>query len=118
MAKEHISYDPAVIQEFANRLYQQARSIIITSCLRGTVIGVVAGGIIGSTIQFALLRTQQTSYSDPSSPSFEVVWIAALVFALLGAYSGYSRGKELAFKLKLDAQVALCQVQIEKNIAK
>lgn len=39
----------------------------------------------------------------------------ALIGLLVGAGIGFALGQERAFKLKLEAQVALCQVQIEKN---
>lgn len=91
MAKT-ITYDPAVIQEFATRLYDKASSIIATYTVAGLVIG-------------ALVCV--------SSHDFTVVIIGAVI----GALFGFLIGKERAFKLKLEAQVALCQVQIEKNTA-
>ncbi len=115
MPRQTVTYDPAVIQEFADRLYQQARYIVITSCLKGLVIGLLIGGVIGGAVQFALVRAQQAPYSSPISTSFDAVWIAALIVAALGAISGISRGREKSFKLRLEAQSALCQVQIEKN---
>lgn len=115
MAKRSVAYDPSVIQEFANRLYRQARWITFVSSVRGLIIGFIIGGVIGGAVLFYMLKVQQAPYSSPGSPSFEAVWICALVFAVLGAMSGYFRGRELSFKLRLEAQVALCQVQIERN---
>lgn len=94
MAKPVI-YDAAVIQEFASRLYRRASSIIATF----TVIGLIIGGVAGAA-------------------AFQSNGIAILIAAAIGAALGFSIGQERAFKLKLEAQVALCQVQIEKNTSK
>jgi len=91
-----VKYDPNIIQQFADRLYSRARSVVIAWTLLGAIIGIAGGymlplvtdiprpiGIIGILIFFGLL--------------------------------GYMIGTEWSFKLKLNAQVALCQVQIERN---
>lgn len=98
MAKKEIAYDAEIIQKFAARLYMQAASIIITSTFLGLVVGafVTVGGAIAIQAR-------------------ESIGIAAIIGLVVGALWGYSRGNERAFKLKLDAQVALCNVQIEKN---
>ena len=92
MAKT-ITYDPAVIQEFASRLYGKANSIIATYLVVGLILGSIAGGATGNGV-------------------------VIILGALVGAALGFLMGKERAFKLKLEAQVALCQVQIENNTAK
>ena len=85
-----MKYDQKVIEEFAGRLYSRARSIIVTHTFLGVIIGFGGGAFLGR-----------------------------LVFAVIGAVIlgiiGHSMGVEKAFKLKLQAQTALCQVQIEKN---
>ncbi len=96
MTKEPISYDAAVIQEFAQRLYSQAASIVITSAFLWGIIGAAIGGAAASRSQ-------------------ESMGTAVLIGAAIGGLAGFSRGRERAFKLKLEAQVALCQAQIEKN---
>lgn len=98
MAKNPVAYDAAVIQEFAERLYSQAASIIFTSTFLGGVIGALLG--LGGA----------AAAHDQGA-----IGMAALIGAVIGGLIGYSRGRERAFKLKLEAQVALCQVQIEKN---
>lgn len=94
-----VTYDPAVIQEFASRLYRRANSIVATytflGLLTGASIGTVVGAIAGG----------------------ESSGMIALIGSLVGAGIGFALGQERAFKLKLEAQVALCQVQIEKNSA-
>ena len=98
MAGKSVSFDAVVIQEFAQRLYSQAASIVFTSTLLWGVIGALLG--LGGA---AAAHDQ------------EAIGIAALIGAVIGGLAGFSRGRERAFKLKLKAQVALCQVQIEKN---
>ena len=90
-----VKYDAAIIQQFADKLYKRANSIIANL----TVIGILFGFGIG----YALDRA-----NDLGS-------IALIVGAVLGAVLGYAIGQERAFALKLQAQVALCQVQIELN---
>jgi predicted signal transduction protein with EAL and GGDEF domain len=99
MASESVTYDAAVIMDSADRLYKQAKSIVLSSTALGVLIGVV-GGPVGF-----ILATQSRSS----------LGIAAAVGAVIGGLMGYIRGTERAFSLKLQAQVALCQVQIERN---
>ena len=99
MGNESVSYEAAVIVESAERLYRQAASIVFSSTVLGLLIGAIGGPIV------FILATQSRS------------GLAALagVGALVGGLMGYVRGRERAFALKLQAQVALCQVQIEKT---
>jgi uncharacterized membrane protein YiaA len=92
-------YDPAVVQEFADRLYAKAKSIVISYAFLGGILGLVAG--------FAA-----ATYLHENTVVFCVIGL--FVF---GA-AGLSRGREKAFDLRLSAQTALCQVQIEKNSRK
>ena len=92
-----IQYDPAVIEKFAARLYSKANSIIAVWAILGLVL--FAGGA-----WFAFVG-QDTEIRQGLT--------AAL--GLFGAFVGFSVGSEKAFLLKLAAQTALCQVQIEKN---
>jgi hypothetical protein len=97
MAKKLVVYDAAVIQEFAQRLYNQAASIIFTS----TLFGVLIGGLLG--LGFVVV----TKSKD--------MGVVAIIGVVIGGLAGLAWGKERAFKLKFKAQKALCQVQIEKN---
>lgn len=83
-----MQYDPKVIVEFATRLYSRASSIIAT--YTGILVGAGAGGAIGH------------------GPG-------ALIGAVVIGAIGYSVGSEKAFQYRLQAQTALCQVQIETN---
>jgi hypothetical protein len=84
-------YDAAIIHEFAARLYRQADSLAYTYA--------IVGGLIG------LLPTYAVSRSGA---------VALVVAAVLGSI-GFSLGRAAGFKLRLQAQTALCQAQIEAN---
>lgn len=86
-------YNPDIIQEFADRLYAKANSVTRSY----TALGVILLG-------FAGLATGRLVF--------------AAVGGLIGGAVGYAYGKEKAFAHKLQAQTALCQVQIEKNLRK
>lgn len=93
-----VAYDASVIEEFAEALYAQAKWIVVRYCAMGAVIGLAIGyGFAGA----ARLRGAE-----------------AVVGGLVGAAGlvlGYSAGRARAFFLRLQAQQALCEVQIEKN---
>ena len=92
-----VQYDSKVIQEFANRLYLEAES-----CLWGWSLSL---GFLGFGGASWLMR---------SHPNFFGVIASTVIFASIG----YAVGREQAFKLKLQAQVALCQAKIEENTRK
>ena len=85
-----MQYDPKVIMEFAERLYARANSIIISYTIIGIIIGGAGGMVSGKGV------------------------VAAIAAVIVGAI-GYYMGREKAFQYKLQAQTALCQIQIEKN---
>jgi F0F1-type ATP synthase assembly protein I len=90
-----VKYDASIIQQFADRLYKRASSIVASL----TVIGILFGFGIGYALDYA----------------YDLGTIGLIVGAALGAIIGFAIGQERAFVLKLQAQVALCQVQIEQN---
>ncbi len=89
-----IAYDPAIIQESADRLYSSAQSVMVTY----SALGVLAGAAIGYV-------------ASPQDLKMAVTAGVALVLGLLG----FVLGRESAFRLKLSAQTALCQMRIEAN---
>ena len=89
-----IKYKPAIIQQFAEKLYEQAGIVLVIY----TLIGVVSGAATGSL--FSLYRTK-TLY--------------VLIGAAVGGLLGYVLGQYRAFMLRLQAQQALCQMKIEEN---
>ena len=94
-----VTYDPRVVREFADRLYRRARFVVAlytgVSILAGLILGVAVGQFLATT--------------------GGVQGIPAALLALVFGVLGFVRGRERVFALKLQAQTALCQVQIEEN---
>ena len=86
-----MQYDPGVIEQFAEDLYAKARNVLITNVCIGYVLGALPGWFFSHSPYIGLL------------------------IGLGGAWLGYLRGQANGFVLKLQAQTALCQVQIERN---
>lgn len=85
-------YNSKIIYEMAEKLYKKANSIVTTYTVAGVLIlGIL--GILGMT----------------------AIAILPLITAVLGGIIGFLIGQEKAFELKLQAQIALCQVRIEEN---
>ena len=84
------SYDPAVIERFASDLYRRADNIVILSTVSIAAVGAALG---------ALANGRNGAF------------LGAAIGAVVGLYFGQQR----AFSLRLQAQTALCQVQIERN---
>jgi len=95
------TYDPAVIEQFADSLYSQAKTVVTTYSALGALFGFIVG--------FGLASAQNTGGSG--------VMVGGVV-ALFGLLLGLALGRSKAFALKLQAQAALCQVQIERNTAR
>ena len=98
------NYDPAIIQKFADNLYNEARQITIGGTLVGVITGAVVGFAIGNSIgpgDPAMLPTYQGS--------------GAAAFGVILGLIGFALGRAYGFRLRLQAQLALCQMRIEAN---
>ena len=95
-----LDYDPKIIQEYAEGLYKQSRSVV--TCY--FFIGIFASIIVFSQI------------SNLLKGEFDFLIVAIGVF--IGGIIGLFTGKNRAFEMKLDAQQALCQVSIQQNTSK
>jgi hypothetical protein len=85
-----VTYDGELLHAYADRIHRTAA---------GTVLMYAVGGLItGASIGLVTRDLQATA-------------IAAILVGVLGTVLGRAR----AFRLKLEAQLALCQAQIEKN---
>ena len=97
------SYDPRVIEQFAEKLYRKASSFVAGSI----VIGASARALFGAVP----LTSLGDSWPIPSAFGFATL----LAGALFGAVIGYVIGDTRSFGYRLQAQSALCQLQIERN---
>ncbi len=92
------TYQPEIIQTFANRLYARAAVTTVTSALLGILIGLVVTPHLFQVLpSFIVLRCPE--------------WVVPVILGLMGL----GQGLERASVLKLQAQTALCQLQIEVN---
>jgi hypothetical protein len=111
------TYEPQILEEFADRLYKQAAEMISQAVVGGILGGLIVGVLVGAGVGVALTALNHTPVASGDIPS--IVWsggvVAGCLFAILGGVIGYFTGKEKAFELRLKAQQALCQLQIEKN---
>lgn len=100
-----VQYDPSIIVEFAEQLYKQARRVIFFYSFLGFVISafiaIVVTALASSTYVVGGLQLAS-------------VCLVIFIGTLIGSMIGRSR----AFRLKLEAQIALCDVEIEKNTRK
>jgi hypothetical protein len=93
-----VTYDENVILTFAERLYRRAASTVIAYALLGALIGALAG----AGIAFA-------------TKTPDLIKGFAFAMGVVSAVIGGMIGSERAFAMRLLAQQALCQVQIERN---
>lgn len=93
------NYDRAVIQSFANKLYNQADTMIALFTAGGVACGGLGGFVLGGGL------TQ-----NGNGPQ-----VCGVIGAVIVGLFGYFMGESRAFLLKLQAQMALCQAQIEAN---
>ena len=92
-----MEYDKKVIEQFAEKLYKRANSIIATYTFLGLLIGLFFGLAAFASTKSGLLF---------------------ILSVLIVGFIGYALGSDKAFTLKLQAQLALCQSQIETNTRK
>ena len=90
-----MKYDPKIIHEMADRMYEDADS---AETVFPIVFGVTGAGI-GFTIGFALGN----------------FWIPTLVGAAILGGIGYWTGQARAFSIRLAAQLMLVNLKIEEN---
>ena len=89
------NFDPTLLRTLAEKLNTQAR----TAVLVGIIAGAVTGGLFGFAASLIFMTSQ--SYLIPG--------------AVVGAVLGIVAGRRKTQALKLQAQMALCQIQIEEN---
>lgn len=92
-------YDPSIIRQHATDLYARAaRTVFIWTVIVGAVATLGAIALI-----------------FPKYPTGDPTRMGVLVLGVLGLMVGYMFGSSRAFAIRLQAQLALCQVAIEEN---
>ena len=98
-----VDYEPHVIEEFASSLYRKALSASRGSTVVGVFLGAAFGGIP--------LTSLGAHWPIPHAFGFATMLVGAIAGGLVGHVIGEAR----AFGYKLQAQAALCQVEIQRN---
>lgn len=98
-------YDPRIIERHASKLYAKASAVVAGSA--------AVGGFVGAAFGAVPLTSLGDAWPVPSAFGF-----ATLLFGLIaGAVVGYVIGDARSFGYRLQAQSALCQIQLERNMA-
>lgn len=103
MQNPRVDYDPQVIEQFAASLYRKALAAQKGSIVVGVVLGMILGGI------------PLTSLGNPWHVPHAFGYATLLVGAIVGGLIGFVIGDARSFGYKLQAQAALCQVEIQRN---
>lgn len=99
-------YDEAILQQYADDLYRQAKWIIVSTAIKY--------GLAVFLASFALAIVIGSQRQVATEAANQVVGIV-LTLTLVGIVSGIDAGRRKAFYLKLQAQQILCQHQTEIN---
>jgi hypothetical protein len=99
-------YDPAILQEYADALYREAKTIVYWRAFSYAAVTFLV------MVVAAFIAAANQKSASLSGQIFVIPTLLAGIGALVGAFAG--KGK--AFCLKLQAQQILCQWQIEQNL--
>jgi hypothetical protein len=94
-----VTYDRAMIHTFVERLYRRANNAVATYTLLGVGTGLSVGYIVAGLL--GEVSRGRMPYE-------------ALCIILFGGIA-YSVGRDRAFALRVQAQLALCQLRTEEN---
>lgn len=122
-------YDASILQRFADTLYDKASFIAFQCAFLGLLIGAALPGIPALIISNQQLeasnraieeryRGAKNSFSVPPLPPSHSGLdpsILCVIGGLFGVVVGGFIGLRKAFQYRLQAQLTLCQMQIEHN---
>ena len=98
------AFDAAIMEQFARQLMHKADSVRVGSSVAGGVVGVILGAVP--------LTPLSSVWPIPAIFGFATI----LLGGLAGVMVGYVIGEGRAFRLRVQAQTALFQVDIERRL--
>ncbi len=98
------TFDATIMEEFARQLMHKADSVRVGSSVAGGIVGVIFGAVP--------LTPLSSVWPIPAIFGFATI----LLGGLAGVLVGYVIGEGRAFRLRVQAQTALFQVDIEKRL--
>jgi len=100
---ENAVYDIAILQKMANRLYWQSKMVVVWYTLINALL-------------FSAVFYYSASIGQIANSYLGLAPVKSLgVGLLIGVVLGFVLGQRKSFRLRMEAQLALCQIQIEKN---
>jgi MFS family permease len=109
----NVHYDPALIYQFAERLYGRAAWVAVWYSIAGLTVGMLGGLVIGGAV--VALLADPSAVHGPNNETWTLVFTSVLLFGVVGGCGGLALGFARGFMLRLQAQQALCQAKIEEN---
>jgi hypothetical protein len=98
------TFDATIMEEFARQLMHKADSVRVGSSVAGGIVGVIFGAVP--------LTPLASVWPIPAIFGFATI----LLGGLAGVLVGYVVGEGRAFRLRVQAQTALFQVDIERRL--
>jgi hypothetical protein len=98
--------DPGIIELYADHLYRKAAARVTGYAIAGALLGALAGAVAGGLIHVT---------SQPLIPG-RLAYATLLVGAGAAGFFGFRLGGQRSFGLRLQAQLALHQLQVERTI--
>jgi MFS superfamily sulfate permease-like transporter len=95
-------FDPSVIHQHAQELYDRADNLVWQSGITGAIVGAMIGGAIAVAMSVARMAVV---------PPLLVVAGMTVGMAIVSAIAA----EREVFRLRLQAQQSLCQLMIEQN---
>jgi hypothetical protein len=122
------TYDPNILQKFADRLYERATFVTFHCAVVGFLIGAGLGAIPANIFYNQELEARTKTVEEhyrgtgngfnlpPMPPSsgtspFALCIVGGVLSGVVGGFVGQRKG----FRYRLQAQLTLCQMQIEHN---
>ncbi len=109
------SFDPPILQAFAEALYRQARWTVFIWTFLGVAFGMVGLISAGARVADILLPKLPAAWQqnrDLTEPIMGLVWFVIVVYVF------YSIGKWKAYWLKFHAQHALWMIKLDVNTSR